>query len=202
PALMRGGFGGAGADAERKYEDLKKARDAKVKRVSDTLARARAYSKVPAASRRVDWNLEALVPVVSRQAPLFVDANSEADIREAVAFGDRENVRIVITGGLEAPLAADLLAEKHIPVSLGSVLTRPSREDAHHAATYRAAGELAAAGVTFAFATDSYQNVRLLPYEAAISVAWGLGRERALRAMTIDAATILGVADRVGSLEP
>src|SRR5690606_12198289 len=127
---------------------------------------------------------------------------SEADIREAVAFGDRENVRIVITGGLEAPLAADLLAEKDIPVILGSVLTTPSREDAHHAATYRAAGELAAAGVTFAFATDSYQNVRLLPYEAAISVAWGLGRERALRAMTIDAATILGVADRVGSLEP
>lgn len=203
PPLMRGGgFGGPSADAERKYEDLKKDRDAKVKRVADELERARAYAKVPAASRRVDWNLEALVPIVAREAPLFVIADSESDIREAVAFGDRENVRVVIAGGLEAPLAADLLVEKGVPVILGSVLTTPSREDAHHAATYRAAGELAKAGVTFAFATGSYQNVRLLPYEAAISVAWGLERERALRALTIDAATILGVADRVGSLEP
>ena len=190
------------ADASRKYEDLKKDRDAKVKQVSDRLAHARAYARVPAASRRVDWNLEALVPIVNREAPLFVFANSEADIREAVAFGDRENVRVVIAGGLEAPLAADLLAEKNVPVILGSVLTTPSSEDAHHAATYRAAGELAQAGVTFAFATGSYQNARLLPYEAAISVAWGLDRDRALKALTLDAATILGVADSVGSLEP
>ena len=84
---------------------------------------------------------------------------------------------------------APLLKEKKIPVILGSVLGLPSREDAHHAATYRAAGELAQAGVTFAFGTGSYQNVRLLPYEAAMSVAWGLDRDRALRAITIDAAT-------------
>ena len=44
--------------------------------------------------------------------------------------------------------------------------------------------------------------MRAVPYEAAISVAWGLDRERALRALTVDAAEILGVADRVGSLEP
>jgi imidazolonepropionase-like amidohydrolase len=50
-------------------------------------------------------------------------------------------------------------------------------------------------------ATGSYQNVRLLPYEAAISVAWGLPREKALRAITIDTAEILGVADQVGSIE-
>ena len=84
---------------------------------------------------------------------------------------------------------------------LGSVLTLPTREDFHHAATYRAAGELARAGVTFAFGTGGAANNRLLPYEAAISVAWGLDRDRALKAITLDAATILGVADRVGSLE-
>ena len=108
----------------------------------------------------------------------------------------------MITGGLESPLAAPLLKEKNIPVILGSVLTMPAREDAHHAATYKAAGELAQAGITFAFGTGGAANNRLLPYEAAISVAWGLDRNRALRAITLDAATILGVADRVGSLEP
>jgi imidazolonepropionase-like amidohydrolase len=203
PPLVRGGgFGGPSPDASRKYEDLKKERDARVARVADELARARAYAALPAADRRTDWTLEALVPVVERRVPLFVQANNESDIREAVEFGTRENIRVVITGGLESPLVAPLLAERKVPVILGSVLTTPTREDAHHAATYRAAGELAEAGVTFAFATSGYQNLRLLPYEAAISVAWGLDRTRALRALTIDAATILGVADRVGSLEP
>ncbi len=166
------------------------------------IARARAYAKLPAADRATDWNLAAMVPIAERRQPLFVAASNEADIRQAVAFADRANIRIVITGGLESPLAAPLLKEKNIPVILGSVLTMPGREDAHHAATYKAAGELAQAGITFAFGTGGAANNRLLPYEAAISVAWGLDRNRALRAITLDAATILGVADRVGSLEP
>ena len=205
PPLMRGGGGGGGGggnDANRKYDDLKKERDTKVRIVEDLIGRARAYAKIPAANRDTDWNLAAMAPIAERRQPLFVAANNEADIREAVALADRTNIRIVITGGLEAPLVAPLLKEKNIPVILGSVLTMPAREDAHHAATYRAAGELAEAGITFAFGVGGSSNNRLLPYEAAISVAWGLDRSRALRAITLDAATILGVADRVGSLEP
>ena len=202
PLIRGGGFGGNNADANRKYEELKKERDARVQRVEELISRARAYAGMPAANRATDWNLAAMVPIAERRQPLFVTANSEGDIREAVAFADRANIRIVITGGLESPLAAPLLKEKSIPVILGSVLTMPAREDAHHAATYRAAGELAQAGITFAFGTGGAANNRLLPYEAAISVAWGLDRNRALRAITLDAATILGVADRVGSLEP
>jgi imidazolonepropionase-like amidohydrolase len=198
-----GGGGNFGSNAEpRRYEDLKRERDARIKIVDDVIARAKAYARVPAAERRVDWNLEALVPIVEGRQPLFVQAGNETQIRDAVAFADRHRIKIVITGGLEAPLVAPLLKEKSIPVLLGSVLTLPTREDFHHAAAYRAAGELAEAGVKFAIATGSYQNVRLLPYEAAISVAWGLPRDRALRAITIDAAEILGVADQVGSLEP
>jgi imidazolonepropionase-like amidohydrolase len=202
PPLVRGGFGGGGGGADaRKYEDLKKERDARVQRVEELISRARGYSTLPAAQRATDWNLAAMVPVAEGKQPLFIVANSDSDIREAVAFGDRAGVKVVIMGGLEAPLVAPLLKSKNIPVVLGSVLTLPMREDAHHAATYRAAGELAQAGVLFAFGTDGADNNRLLPYEAAISVAWGLDRDRALRAMTLDAATILGVADRVGSLE-
>lgn len=202
PPLGRTQGQGAAQDANRKYEDLKKERDAKVKRVEEWIARARAYGRTPAAGRATDWNLAALAPIADLKQPLFVAATSEADIREAIAFADRAGIRIVITGGLESPLVAPLLKEKNIPVILGSVLTMPSREDAHHAATYKAAGELAQAGVTFAFGTGGAANNRLIPYEAAISVAWGLDRNRALRAITLDAATILGVADKVGSLEP
>jgi imidazolonepropionase-like amidohydrolase len=146
--------------------------------------------------------LAALVPVVDRDVPLFVTANQEADIREAVAFADRERIRIVIDGGAEAWRVAALLAERQVPVIYGPVLQLPTRQDDHHAATYRAASVLAAAGVQFALSGGSdATNVRLLPYQAAQAVAWGLARDRALRAITIDAATILGVAREVGSLE-
>jgi imidazolonepropionase-like amidohydrolase len=129
-------------------------------------------------------------------------ASREQDIRDAIAFAERTNVRIVLCSGPEAALVAPLLAEKKIPVILGPILALPTREDLSHAASYMAAGELARAGVRFAFATGDNANVRQVPYNAAQSVAWGLPREEAIKALTINAAEILGVADRFGSIEP
>ena len=108
----------------------------------------------------------------------------------------------MISGGTEANLVAPLLKEKNIPVILGNVLSLPASEDAFHAATYQLAGELAQAGrqgrvLDRATAPTS----RHLPYHAAMSVAWGMKRDEAIKALTINAAEILGVADRVGSLE-
>jgi imidazolonepropionase-like amidohydrolase len=189
-------------EREQSYADLRKARDRKLAAVADLLARARAYARTPPSGRPVDWVLAALVPVVDREMPLFVTANQAADIREAVAFADRERVRIVIDGAAEAWRVAALLADKQVPVVYGPVLQLPTRQDDHHAATYRAASVLADAGVQFALSGGSdATNVRLLPYQASQAVAWGLPRDRALRAITIDAATILGVAHEVGSLE-
>jgi imidazolonepropionase-like amidohydrolase len=202
PAAGRQGGFGPNPDRNRPYEELEKERDAKLDRVGMLLERARAYARVPPAERTTDWSLEALVPVVERRAPLLAFAVREAEIREAIAFGEAHDVSIVITGGLESPLVAPLLKEKNIPVILGEVLDLPTREDVSHAESYGAAGQLAEAGVRFAFGTGGYQAVRQLPYNAAISVAWGLGRDAAIRALTIDAAEILGVADRVGSIEP
>ena len=193
---------GAAPDREQTFADLKKARDRKLDAVADLLARARAYARITPSARPVDYVLAALVPVVEGDVPFFVAANQEADIRDAVAFGERERIRLVIEGGAEAWRVAPLLAEKKVAVVLGPVLQLPTRQDDHHAATYRAASLLAAAGVTFALSGGSdATNVRLLPYQASQSVAWGLDRERALRAITIDPATILGVANEVGSLE-
>jgi imidazolonepropionase-like amidohydrolase len=204
PTIGRtGGFGGfGGPPEERSYDELKKERDDKLERLEDLLDAARAYAKTPKDARKTDWALDALVPVVERRLPLFTAASREQDIRDAVAFAERVGVKIVLTGALEAPLVASLLKERDIPVILGPVLTLPGREDMFHAATYQAAGELARAGVKIAFATGDYANVRQLPYNAAQSVAWGLSRDAAIRALTIDAADILGVAGRLGSIEP
>ncbi len=202
PAMGGRGFGfGGQAARERSYEDLKKERDRKLDELARLLDQARAYAKA-GPDRARDWTLEALVPVVERRTPLITTTRTEADIRDAIAFAERTGVKVVIAAGPEAALVAPLLAEKHVPVILGSVLTLPAHEDQFHAASYQAAGRLAAAGVTFGFATRDTTNVRLVPYEAAMSVAWGLPRERALQALTIDAARILGVDDVMGSLEP
>jgi len=193
---------GPEAGQERTYEDLKRERDARLDTLARLLDQARAYAKAAGPDRQVDWVLEALVPVVERKIPLYTLAMREQDIKDAIAFAERVDVKIVIAAGPEAALVAPLLREKNVPVILGSVLTLPPREDMFHAASYQAAGELARAGVRFAFATSDTANVRQLPYHAAMSVAWGLPREQALRALTIDAAEILGVSGEVGSLEP
>ncbi len=187
----------------RSYSDLLRTRNERLDRLVRQLDDARAYAKA-GKGRAPDLVLEALLPVISRRRPFFTRADTERDIRDAVAFADRANVKIVISGGAEAQMVAPLLVERQIPVILGSVLSLPSREDLPHQASYAAAGELVRAGVTIAFAagdSDEVQNVRLLPYHAARSVAWGLAREAALKALTIDAARILGIADQVGSLE-
>jgi len=188
----------------RTFADAKRARDARIERAVRQLEDAKAYAKAGDAPAR-DLLLESLVPIVDRRQPLITRANTERDIRDAVAFGERTGVRIVISGGAEAQLAAPLLREKNVAVILGSILTLPSRQDLPHQASYAVASELARAGVKFAFSAgdaEDVENVRQLPYHAARSVAWGLPRAQALRALTIDAAEILGVADQIGSIEP
>jgi imidazolonepropionase-like amidohydrolase len=208
PALAggggRGGRGGRGAGpapAERTYDDVRRERDRRLDDVIRVFDQARAYAKA-GANKTTDWSLEALLPIVDRKLPLIVSVTREQDIRDAVAFGERAKVNIVLSGAVESNYTAELLKEKKVPVILGNVLAMPSREDDFHAATYQLAGMLAKSGVKFAFSSGDNTNVRLLPFQAAMSVAWGLDRDAAIKALTIDAAEILGVANRVGSLEP
>ena len=168
--------------------------------MADLFDRARGYAKA-GANRKFDWTLDALVPVVEGRLPLITTVNRAQDIRDAIAFAERTKIKMIINGASDGPAVAPLLKEKNIPVILNGILTTPQGEDQFHAATYQLAGELAQAGVKVAFSTGDNSNVRLLPYHAAMSVAWGMNRDEALKALTINAAEILGVADRVGSIE-
>jgi imidazolonepropionase-like amidohydrolase len=198
----RGGRGGGGGGAEgATFDDLRRTRDRRLDEIARLLDRARAYAKA-GPDKTVDWTLEALVPVVERKLPLIATVNRTQDVRDAIAFAERVKVNLVVSGALDAAAAAPLLKEKNVPVILGNVLSLPASEDAFHAATYQLAGELSQAGVKVAFATGDSAYVRIVPYHAAMSVAWGMNRDEALKALTINAAEILGVADRVGSLEP
>jgi imidazolonepropionase-like amidohydrolase len=203
PGGGRGGGGGRGAQppSDRTYDDLRRERDRRLDELIRLFDHAKAYGTA-GPDKTVDWTLEALVPVVERRLPLITTANREQDIRDAVAFATRAKIDIIIAGGAEANYVAPLLRDRNIPVILSDRLTMPSREDDFHASSYQLAGELVKAGVKVAFSAGDNTNVRLLPYNAAMSVAWGMNRDDALKALTIHAAEILGVADRLGSLEP
>ena len=88
-----------------------------------------------------------------------------------------------------------------MPVILSSILTLPPREDLFHAYPYQTPGVLAKAGVRFAFSSGGFEFARNVPFQAGRAIAWGLDPQAAIRALTLDAANILGVGAHVGSIE-
>jgi imidazolonepropionase-like amidohydrolase len=167
---------------------------------------ARAYEKSREHNDRqqTDLKLEALLPVLKGDVPLIVRADALPTIQSAVAFAADQKVRIVIFGGYDAPLCAELLKKHDVPVIISAVYRLPRRQDDPFDAAYSLPSRLKEAGVRFCISgSDSSRtsNVRNLPYHAATAVAYGLPEDDALRAITLSPAEILGVSDQVGSLE-
>ena len=185
------------AEEEKKYQET-------LRDVSDFFEEARRYAKAKAAgepSFRRDIRLDAMIPVLEGKLPLFVRAERERAIKDAIAFADKEKVKIIIADPLEIGSTGPLLKEKNIPVVLGKSLELPLRDDDNYDAPYALAGEFYKAGVKLCFATFDVQFARNLPFEAAQAAAFGLPKEEALKAVTINGAEILGVSDQMGSIE-
>lgn len=205
PGIGRRGFGGFGGPTprERTFRDMKKEYDARVDSLRTWLAAARQYHHAVDAGTAVprDLRLEALGPVLDKSLPLLVAANEQREIRDAVAFGEEEGVQVVILGGRTAWKMAPLLAEKNVPVILGATQALPSAEHEDYDEQYAQPGKLHAAGVRIAISTFDASDSRTLPYEAGMAVPYGLPEEEALNAITRYPAEILGVGDRLGTVE-
>ena len=109
-----------------------------------------------------------------------------------------------MTGGADAHLATDLLVENQVAVVLGSITALPEREDDDYDLPFKLPRLLHEAGVEFCFSHSSFGGSwanRNLPFQAGQAVAFGLPQDAALRALTLGAAEILGIGDRLGSLE-
>ncbi len=146
--------------------------------------------------------LEALVPAVTGDMPVFFSAHSERDIKTLLLFLDEfPEMRGVIVGGEQAFRVAEELATRDIPVIVGSVLSPTADRHDPVSAAWSNAGILHEAGVKVSFATSEIAQVRNLPYFAAKSVAFGLPQEVGLRAVTLNAAEILGLGDMMGSID-
>jgi len=146
--------------------------------------------------------LEALVPAVTGEMPVFFSARRERDIRTLILFLEKfPDMDGVVVGGDQAFRVANELASHDIPVIVGSVLSPTADTEDPISAAWRNAGILHAAGVKVAFGTNDIANVRNLPYFAAKSVAFGLPPDVGLRAVTLNAAEILGLGDEMGSID-
>jgi imidazolonepropionase-like amidohydrolase len=168
--------------------------------IRTALTRAREYLAHP--PETTDLDLEAIALVLRGEIPWRQHVHRADDIATALRIADEFGYRLVIDHGTEAAPFASELAERGIPVILGPLIVGRSKNELRNR-SLRTAGILAAAGVTIAIATDHpVVPVQFLPYQAALAVRDGLDPTVALEALTINPAEILGVADRIGSLEP
>lgn len=145
--------------------------------------------------------LEALIPFLRGEEPVLVSVSRKVDIQNALEFAETEKLKIILLGAGEASKVADLLREKNVPVICGPVQSLPPQEDDPYDIAMATPALLAKAGVRFAISSNGAANVRNLPYEAGTAAAYGLPKEEALKAITLYPAQILGVADRLGSIE-
>ena len=157
-----------------------------------------------AASPAVDLEMDALVRVLEGELPLIVTANRAQDIATALRLKREFGIELWLDSAAEAYLFIDELKELDVPVLLHPPMSRAwSGGEMHHMSVTTAA-QLADAGIAVTIQTgyEAYvPKTRVVLFEAAIAAANGLGPERALRAITLTPAEILGIADRVGSIE-
>jgi len=175
-----------------------------IETLTNLFAAARAYHA--STETKPDLALEALKPYItegSTQKPIIANANTVDQITSAVHFANENNLRLIIMGARDALLCAQLLKEYKVPVILQSTHSFPNRADAPFDDAFTKPASLQAAGITWCLApSDIDANVRNLPYEAATAVAYGLDQKTAIRAITLAPAQILGLSNRLGSIQP
>lgn len=210
-AAGRGGRGGIPADLQDMFPnaansaaDARRAVLDQIAQLNNFMDDARAYKKAKAANLpgfEKDLKYEAMLPVLDGKMPVAVNASRASTIHDAIAWAEKQNVKIVILQPREVAKAGPELKAKNIPVVLGRVLALPENEDAEYDEGYTQPFEAYKAGVKFALGTFTNEFIRDLPYQAATAVAYGLPHDEALKALTINPAQIWGAGDLIGSIE-
>lgn len=136
------------------------------------------------------------------QRPVFIFANDVDQITQAVQFCAKHGLRCVLIGGHDAPLCAELLKRHAVSVIVPGTIRFPKRDDAPFDDAYSLPARLEELGVKWTMASgEEAAHERNLPYSAALAAAYGLDPRAAIRAITLSAAEVLGIAKTHGSLE-
>lgn len=192
----------------RSAEDIKKEQDKNLKEIKDLWEEVKLFAKIKAAKEKdptikqtYNPQLEALVPVVMGEAALLIEVNQAKDILSALKWIKENEVKAVLTGVDEGWRVGKEIAEAGVPVIAGPVIRIPTRGSDRYDAAYTNPGLMHKAGVTVAIRSNDTENVRDLPFHAGFAAAYGMGREEALKAITIVPAQIMGMESSLGSLE-
>lgn len=193
----------------RSEDDQKKAREKALDEIRDAFRDARAYAKakqsetgdkVPYHNADIRW--EAMMPVLDGTMPILMNAEEIQQIEGSVAWAEKEHVKLILLGGYDAWRVTNLLKAKDIPVIVSPIERTPWRSWEAYDDPATLPKKLFDAGVRFCIAGEGgASNERNLPYHAAMAASYGLPKEEALKSVTLYPAQILGIADRVGSLE-
>ena len=177
--------------------------------VRELLASAREYaSRVAAAADGTglapvyDSRMEALARVANREQRLALHADNAQTILYALQFAEDEDLDVVLYGATEGWKVVDAIAAAGVPVVVGPVLSLPNSRFDPYDADFANAAVLQRAGIPIALQTADLENPRNLAFHAAWAHSFGLPREDALRAITLEPARVLGLGEQLGSLEP
>lgn len=196
-AFFGGGQNQTFQEQEKKYKE-------ELKQVRDFFEEARRYEKAKSAGLpdfQRNVRLEAMLPVIDGKHPLFIRAERERMIKDAVEFAGQEKVKIIIADPHEIGSTGPLLKQHGIPVVFGKTFELPMHDDDPYDSMYTLPNQFYQAGVKICFGTFDVEFARNVPFEAAQAVAFGLPHDVALRALTINSAEILGAGNEIGSIE-
>lgn len=150
-----------------------------------------------------DLATEVWIEVLRGEKPLLVTVDRAHDILSAIRLGKEFGLRLVLSSVAEAYLVLEEIRASGYPVIVHPAMQRAGGETEN--VSFETAAKLKAAGIPFAMQSgyESYvPKTRVVLFEAGVAAAYGLGFDAALAALTIDAARLLGISERLGSLEP
>jgi len=153
----------------------------------------------PQAPKR-DLKLEALIPYLEGKKTIVLAAENPSDLQTAVSLASEFKLKFVLNHISHSQPVLDYVASLKVPVIVGPIYEEP-KEDERYDAVYSLPAQLYKRGVKIVFASYSAHNVRNLPDQAGFATAFGLPYDEALKAITLNAAEIWGVADQLGSLD-
>jgi len=167
-------------------------------------AEARAYCLTPAPAEK-NLRFEAMRGIFNGTQNLYIHADAVKDISEAITFSKKFSIsKMAIVGGSDSYKCTELLKQNNISVMLSRVHSLPSSDEDDVNQPYKTAKMLQDAGILFCFENSGDMeaaHARNIPFLAGTAVAWGLNKEAAISALTLNTAKILGISDRVGTIE-
>ncbi|MGB7068236.1 MAG: amidohydrolase family protein [Pyrinomonadaceae bacterium] len=192
------------------FNEAVKRRDAQLEELKKVFVNASNYARARDAYAKDrslpftpdDQKFDAMIPYVRGEKPVIFTAERERDIRGVVKFITEMKLKGIIAGGQEAWKVADDLKKNNISVIFTNIYNLPVRDDEPYDSLFEGPAKLQRAGVRFAVSTgNDGAEVRDLPYHAGIAGAYGLPKDEALKSVTLYPAQILGISDKLGSID-